>query len=319
MIHKTLLFYKLKFLFTIIIIFNTLIFCDEKIKVEVPKHVYFEDLYSGEKAKLSIPIKNLSSEEVFIENVKTSCGCTTAKVNKKRILPYAKFELPVIMSTSGKSGFLSKSVRIYFQGKRIPLRVRVGGNILKVPEKHMKMQGHIFKGKCKKCHVDPATGKHGEQLYLGACAICHGVFKRGGQSAPSLEKISFKENELETIIKKGKGISMPGFSLENEGPLDKEQIKGLVNYLLKGSGNKASTLSSINYKKYCATCHGVNKNGGMGPSLTKDSLQNFSKLELYKILNEGVKGTVMVSFNLKKGGPFNERQIEDLVKYLKEE
>lgn len=58
-------------------------------------------------------VENVGGEDLIIEMVFTDCGCTTADISSKRIIPKGKAELKVVYNTKGKStGKDSKNIYI---------------------------------------------------------------------------------------------------------------------------------------------------------------------------------------------------------------
>ena len=43
----------------------------------------------------------------------------------------------------------------------------------------------------------------------------------------------------------------------------------------------------------CGSCHGLTRNGGLGPPLTEKALENRLPEDLFNIIRDGVKGTPM--------------------------
>lgn len=82
----------------------------------------------------------------------------------------------------------------------------------------------IFSGKCKGCHVDRGKGKTGIGLFVQDCVMCH------GKSASSLQKMRSKSREeIARAIREGiENTSMPGWAVENGGPLNDKEIGSLI-------------------------------------------------------------------------------------------
>src|SRR5262245_41061884 len=91
----------------------------------------------------------------------------------------------------------------------------------------------LFQGECASCHVTPAIGKSGKDLYDVACGICHDSDNRA-TSVPDLHALAIQTDAAywRKWITSGKvGGMMPGFAKEEGGPLNEEQIASLVHYL----------------------------------------------------------------------------------------
>lgn len=89
------------------------------------------DTYDWGKVKLSdgplkatVKIKNSGTEELIIQNVKPSCGCTTAPLDKDRLKPgeTAKLDITLKISHGGK---VSKSIRISSNDPKVPNKALV--------------------------------------------------------------------------------------------------------------------------------------------------------------------------------------------------
>jgi cytochrome c553 len=93
----------------------------------------------------------------------------------------------------------------------------------------------VFKNQCVRCHLVPAFGKSGEYLFHTTCGICHESPDRA-KMVPDLSelKTEIDTNYWRQWVAYGKvGTFMPGFASTEGGPLDDEQIRGLVDYLSK--------------------------------------------------------------------------------------
>src|SRR5690606_17562430 len=135
---------------------------------------------------------NKSPEEVIIHSVRTSCGCTVARVPA---LPWAipageRGEFTVAMDVRGKRGTVTKSVFVNTSLGIKSLSVRAllsqgakdneefMGDRLRNMQIALADRTAIFKGDCASCHAEPAKGKMGVPLYLAACGICHDSHNR---------------------------------------------------------------------------------------------------------------------------------------------
>jgi mono/diheme cytochrome c family protein len=91
----------------------------------------------------------------------------------------------------------------------------------------------VFKNDCAQCHVTPTVAKMGKELYQAGCAICHDAEHRATM-VPDLHvpKVPTSPAYWTQWVTEGKaGSLMPAFAQEHGGPLNKEQIASLVNYL----------------------------------------------------------------------------------------
>lgn len=286
-----------------------------------PKSVSCPDVFLGEDAKTMIILKNTSAKDINIKRIKTSCGCTTIKIKNHQLKAKSEMVLPVTMTTTQKTGRLSKRVRIYLKEQTHPLNILIHVNVLAQPkvQHHQAMKSKsIFSAKCAACHVNPGHKKMGRALYLADCAMCHGIFKQG-HSAPSLKALSkaLSPEQLMQKISIGKEPLMPGFAKEHGGPLSPYQIKTLVSYLKNESFIKHNSKSGrFIYHAWCSHCHGTKRHGPIGPALTKESLSHYTAKELKDIIANGIPESVMSPFSKKKGGPLSENDIDLLVNDL---
>ena len=208
-------------------------------------------------------VTNVSSEVVTINSVRTSCGCTVAKLPALpwKLEPGASGEIPAIMNLSGKIGSIEKAVMVDSTTGTKTLIVRanlpapgnqpVAGGIDADRLKNMQMalgdRQIIFKGECAKCHVEPAANKTGEQLYVAACGICHDSVHRAAM-VPDLKNLRHPTNEehWRKWTRSGRpGSMMPGFAKSEGGPLTDEQVESLVKFLTDSITAKTKPANSI--------------------------------------------------------------------------
>lgn len=72
------------------------------------------------------------------------------------------------------------------------------------------------------------------------------------------------------------------------------------------------------FTENCATCHGKNGEGDIGPTLnSKKLLQSADNGVLFSLISSGVPGTAMPSWSQQHGGPFTDEQINDLVGFVR--
>lgn len=231
--------------------------------------------YQAGPGELNVPFvfryTNVSAGEVVIHAIRTSCGCTVLKngpVLPHRLAPGDSDQLEVAMNLAGKSGTVVKTVvvdtsagtKTLIVRAEIPAASSPGG--FKVPEAASKDDTRravglaaaaadrqaIFKGDCAKCHVEPATGKEGKDLYVASCGICHDAEHRASM-VPDLKALTHPTTPeyWRTMIANGKpGTLMPAFAEEHGGNLTETQIASLVKHLAatipsKGAPTKATS------------------------------------------------------------------------------
>lgn len=194
----------------------------------------------------SFRFTNSAPGEVVIESVRTSCGCTVARVPP---LPWTipaggTGEFSVSLDARGKRGVVSKSVFVNTSLGVKPLSVRA---VLEAPPasasgpdnrlQNMQLaladRFAVFRGECASCHAKPAEGKSGPALYLAVCAVCHDAHNRASM-VPDLKNLPHptdREHWLRWITFGRHGSLMPAFSQAEGGPLSEEQIDSLADYL----------------------------------------------------------------------------------------
>jgi cytochrome c553 len=201
-------------------------------------------------ARFTFNVRNFSDTDVLIDDVKPSCGCTVAILPSKpwRLNPKSDEKLEVLVDLRGKTGTLTKEIKVLTTAFTNTLTV-----IVNIPDNltnGMSMEAMnrlwgqqlagidhqaVFKNDCVKCHLVPAFGKSGENLYNAACGICHEATHRATM-VPDLHKL---KSEIDgdywrNWVTNGKpGTLMPGFAATEGGPLDDADIKSLVEYLTK--------------------------------------------------------------------------------------
>ena len=111
---------KKLFLLSVVALFSVSLLAQEKKMVEFAKTVYdfgtvAEGSGSGGIISTTFSFKNLGSSPIFIENARTSCGCTTPKVDlTKPIAPGEAGQIPVAYNTAAGETSVEK---IYIKGR----------------------------------------------------------------------------------------------------------------------------------------------------------------------------------------------------------
>ena len=195
-------------------------------------------------------VKNVSKDEVTVDRVISSCDCTVAKpprdpwqmkpgdVDKLDVLVDLRNKVPgtffkdITVLSGGETNVLLLSVTVppdLTNGMSAAVADRLFGQQLAAVDHQAVFKGNV----CVKCHLVPAFGKSGENLFHVTCGICHEAAHRATM-VPDLRalKTEIDTNYWQNWVAHGKaGTLMPGFAATDGGPLDDEQIKGLVQYL----------------------------------------------------------------------------------------
>jgi mono/diheme cytochrome c family protein len=208
----------------------------------------YDAMPSEATAPFIFNLTNVWTNEIVIERVQASCGCTTVSMPGVpwHIPPGGGGEVHAEVNLAGKMGSLTKTLtfhtsigdRIAWLKVNIPLPPASGGMLSQSERKAAMTRAAgdsraIFQGDCAKCHVEKGRGALGEELYAADCGICHESSHRDSV-VPDLHALK-QATDLEywrTIITLGKPHTMmPGFSAAQGGPLSGEQINSLAAYL----------------------------------------------------------------------------------------
>ncbi|MEO7699830.1 MAG: DUF1573 domain-containing protein [Opitutus sp.] len=195
-----------------------------------------------EEAKLAFKVTNRTDHKVEIRNTSTSCHCTVAVPPRQPwiIEPGATETLAVTVDLRSRRGGLTKTVYVdTTEGQELlvihvqippPPAVRREMNLIAAQADRQA----VLRGDCATCHVTPTVGKHGTELFQTACSICHGAEHRASM-VPDLAvaKVHRDGAYWEKWVRTGaEGTLMPAFDQAHGGPLQEEQIKSLVEYLV---------------------------------------------------------------------------------------
>ena len=197
-------------------------------------------------APFSFALTNVSNEELTINWVRPSCGCTVAKLPPTpwKLAPGEGGNIELNVDLRGKFGTLSKYVSVDTTKGQKMLGIKVhipqggqmaGGADARTRNMQLAMADRqvVFRGECASCHSAPAVGRMGGELFSAACAICHEAPHRATM-VPDLQALTVvptKEYWKHWITHGKPGSLMPAFSKEQGGPLTPEQIESLAQYL----------------------------------------------------------------------------------------
>lgn len=106
-------------------------------------------IYDGEKATHVFNFTNVGDEDLVIDKVNSSCGCTAALVSEKLIPPGGKGEIKATFDSSGRPGQQTKTITITSNDPVEPsTKVTITGNV----EKYLEIKpdplnfGTVFRG-----------------------------------------------------------------------------------------------------------------------------------------------------------------------------
>jgi mono/diheme cytochrome c family protein len=218
-------------------------------------------------ASFTFHFTNVSSSEAIINSVRTSCGCTTAKLPPMpwRLPPGTNASFEVNLNVAGKFGTVMKSVTVDSTAgvktllvkaevpnpQAQPVAMAPSGishpNAMESDAERLRNQQMaladrqaVFKGDCAVCHVRPGDGKLGQALFDGVCGVCHEAEHRASM-VPDLKSLphATDADHWRAWISFGRvGSLMPSFAQSQGGPLTDQQIESLVDYLVKSHPSK---------------------------------------------------------------------------------
>ena len=201
-------------------------------------------------ARFSFSVTNVSPNEVVIEDIRPSCGCTLVSLPARpwKLAPGASGKVEVEVDLVGKSGLLIKTLSVTSSvGAKdlvfkvhLPEKVPVSSSLaervrrLRNQKAALGDRQAVFRNDCARCHVQPAIGKTGKELYDKSCGICHDAAHRASMvpELTGLPQANKREYWAAWIADGKEGSLMPAFSERAGGPLTKEQIESLVEYLI---------------------------------------------------------------------------------------
>ncbi|HXS67784.1 MAG TPA: DUF1573 domain-containing protein [Candidatus Polarisedimenticolia bacterium] len=202
------------------------------------------------EAHFSFNLTNISSGEVTINFVQTSCGCTVAKLPSTpwKLAPKEGGQISATMQLAGTPPGGTKTKTLTVSTDKGPKALYVKATVLpgamtdaeRINAQKIAMANRqaVFQGDCARCHVAPAkdaTGhdKMGKDLYAAVCSVCHDAEHRAS-FVPDLHHVAETTSPdfWKTWIAHGKlGTLMPAFAKSEGGFLTDAQIESLVAYL----------------------------------------------------------------------------------------
>lgn len=200
------------------------------------------DAKPGEaESVIAFTVTNRSKQTVEVRSAVASCRCTNVVFPRTPwlIAPGASDTLVVHTDLRSRRGGLHKTIYLDTTAGEEILSVNI-----KVPpppamQREMNLQvaqadrQAVLHGDCATCHVTPALGKHGADLFAAACLICHGAGHRA-EMVPDLFKPTTTRDAAywnKWIRERGDKVLMPDWDQAHGGPLDEKQIESLVAFL----------------------------------------------------------------------------------------
>lgn len=219
-------------LFLIVILLltvNTLSFAGKGPRISFSTDYHdFGNVLQGKTVEYTFIFENKGTEDLWIKEVTTSCGCTAALVSSNTVKPGEKGEIKVSYDSQGRAGNVSRTITVVSNDPVEPAK-ELGITATVMPSMHatFNVNESLFSEKCGSCHFTPANQKNGKELYDAVCAFCHGRTAQGLESLKGLEKGVIDERIRNGIT----GTEMPAWIKDQGGPLDEEQIRSLGNFI----------------------------------------------------------------------------------------
>lgn len=102
----------------------------QKFELLSPEFIDLGTVFEDTVVEGKIKFVNSGNQDLIITGVRSSCGCTVAKMEKKSYLPGEEGEINVRLNTRGFSGVVRKSVSIKIQDVKPPVvRVIIHANV----------------------------------------------------------------------------------------------------------------------------------------------------------------------------------------------
>lgn len=191
-------------------------------------------------------VTNVSRAEVVVTQVLTSCGCTVARLPAQpwRLPPGGSGTIEGAMDLAGKFGILLKTLTVVSSAGDQILSVKINIPLppQSDPEEMLRVRNQeiaaadrqaVFRNDCARCHLAPAYGRQGRELYGAVCGLCHEAAHRASM-VPDLRTVNTHNDPQiwRAFIQHGKaGTLMPAFGEDDGGPLNDAQVDSLVRYL----------------------------------------------------------------------------------------
>jgi hypothetical protein len=86
----------------------------------------FGDIRQGEAVKTVFRFKNISDKPVSVDNVRSTCGCTSPDWENEIVDPLSEGTITVEYDAK-KSGWFKKKITVFFSGQKQPERLQVEG------------------------------------------------------------------------------------------------------------------------------------------------------------------------------------------------
>jgi Protein of unknown function (DUF1573) len=121
----------LSYTFTSFLLFTISFFPASKpavIEWNTPREHDFGDIKRDRPVTYVFTYKNISTEPVTLETVRTTCGCTAASWTETAVAPGAQGEVRIEYDAYQQGDF-SKKIRVFFDKQRKPEILKISGSV----------------------------------------------------------------------------------------------------------------------------------------------------------------------------------------------
>ena len=87
-----------------------------------------------EEQKTTFTLKNVGNKPLFIQEVTTSCGCTTVTYSKESVRP-GKETIFEVGYKAEEPGYFNKTITVYCNAKISPLTLKISGSANEIKKK----------------------------------------------------------------------------------------------------------------------------------------------------------------------------------------
>ncbi|MCS6820331.1 MAG: DUF1573 domain-containing protein [Microscillaceae bacterium] len=94
------------------------------------KIYHFGRVKQGEKVRYSFQFINLGTQDLFLYEVQTSCGCTVTTWPRKAIKPQESSEVEIVFDTTNKLGMQNKVVLIISNAQNKEEKLTLTGEVI---------------------------------------------------------------------------------------------------------------------------------------------------------------------------------------------
>lgn len=107
----------MRILLFICFVFTANFFFDSKVEWLSPTSHDFGDIVHQKPVRFNFSFKNVSGSPITIDNVRTTCGCTTPDWQEAPIFPDSTSNITVEYDARDV-GFFKKQIKVYLKGQR---------------------------------------------------------------------------------------------------------------------------------------------------------------------------------------------------------